>query len=137
MLVAQAAATLAGGDARLPATGPSFRDATRVAGAPSAIWTDIYLSNRDALCTEIDGAMERLQAVRASLTAGDGEAITAWNESAAADRRWLLESQLAGGDLHELRASVPNRPGVVARVALELGAPGSTSPTWRCIPPVT
>ncbi len=34
---------------RLPATGPSFRDATRVAGAPSAIWTDIYLSNADAL----------------------------------------------------------------------------------------
>ena len=38
----------AGGRA-MPATGPSFRDATRVAGAPSAIWTDIYMSNRDAL----------------------------------------------------------------------------------------
>ena len=30
---------------RLPATGPSFRDATRVAGANTAIWSDIYLSN--------------------------------------------------------------------------------------------
>jgi prephenate dehydrogenase len=124
VLVAQAAATLAGSDARLPATGPSFRDATRVAGAPSAIWTDIYLSNRDALRAEIDGALERLQAVRAALTDGDAEAITAWNESAAVDRRWLLESQLAGGDLHELRASVPNRPGVVAQIALELGRAG-------------
>jgi prephenate dehydrogenase len=124
VLVAQAASTLAGSDARLPATGPSFRDATRVAGAPSAIWTDIYLSNRDALRAEIDGALERLRAVRVALTDGDGEAITAWNESAAADRRWLLESQLAGGDLHELRASVPNRPGVVAQIALELGRAG-------------
>ncbi len=49
VLVAQAARALADGDERLPATGPSFRDATRVAGASSAIWTDIYLSNRDAL----------------------------------------------------------------------------------------
>ncbi len=63
VLVSQAAATLdhdSDPPARLPATGPSFRDATRVAGAPSAIWTDIYLSNRDALTAEIDGAIERL-----------------------------------------------------------------------------
>jgi prephenate dehydrogenase len=124
VLVSQAADTLAAGDARLPATGPSFRDATRVAGAPSAIWTDIYLSNRDALATEIDGAIERLTAVRAALHGGDGPALTEWNDAAAADRRRLLEAQLAGGDLHELRASVPNRPGVVARMALELGRAG-------------
>ncbi len=60
VLVAQAAGTLAAGSERLPAAGPSFRDATRVAGAPSAIWTDIYLSNRDALRDEIDGALARL-----------------------------------------------------------------------------
>ena len=124
VLVSQAAATLADGDARLPATGPSFRDATRVAGAPSVIWTDIYLSNRDALTAEIDGAIERLHAVRAALTAADSPTITDWNERAAADRRRLLEAQLAGGDLHELRTSVPNRPGVVAQIALELGRAG-------------
>ncbi len=124
VLVAQAAATLADGDARLPATGPSFRDATRVAGAPSNIWTDIYLSNRDALTAEIDGAVRRLQAARAALAAGDRDAITTWNEAAADDRRQLLESQLAGGELHELRVSVPNRPGVVAQIALELGRAG-------------
>jgi prephenate dehydrogenase len=124
VLVSQAADTLARGDARLPATGPSFRDATRVAGAPSAIWTDIYLSNRDALVAEIDGAIARLRDVRAALARPDGPAITAWNERAASDRRRLLEAQLAGGDLHELRASVPNRPGVVAQIALELGRAG-------------
>src|SRR5262249_34467271 len=47
-----------------------------------------------------------------------------WNEAAAGDRRQLLEAQLAGGELHELRASVPNRPGVVAQIALELGRGG-------------
>ena len=127
VLVAQAASTLKDPvhpPARLPATGPSFRDATRVAGAPSAIWTDIYMSNRDALVAEIDGAVERLRAARTAIAAADRDAITAWNEAAAGDRRELLESQLAGGDLHELRVSVPNRPGVVAQIALELGRAG-------------
>ncbi|HEY6524096.1 MAG TPA: prephenate dehydrogenase/arogenate dehydrogenase family protein, partial [Solirubrobacteraceae bacterium] len=124
VLVSQVAATLAGGDSRLPATGPSFRDATRVAGAPSAIWTDIYLSNRDALTAEVDGAIARLTEVREALRVGDGPALTEWNERAASDRRRLLEAQLAGGDLHELRTSVPNQPGVVAQIALELGRAG-------------
>jgi prephenate dehydrogenase len=124
VLVSQAARTLAAGDERLPATGPSFRDATRVAGAPSAIWTDIYLSNRDSLALEIDQTIDRLAKVRDALHDGDAERVTAWNDAAAADRRRLLEGQLAGGPLFELRASVPNRPGVIARLALELGRAG-------------
>jgi prephenate dehydrogenase len=124
VLVSQAAQALAAGDARLPATGPSFRDATRVAGASSAIWRDIYLSNRDALAAGIEETIAALDGVRAALVAGDGDWIAAWNDAAAADRRRLLEAQLAGGPLYELRASVPNRPGVIARLALELGRAG-------------
>ncbi len=124
VLVAQAAQTLAAGSERLPATGPSFRDATRVAGAPSAIWTDIYVSNRDAITARIDDTIARLNEVREALTAADVTKIAAWNDGAADDRRRLLESQLAGGPLFELRASVPNRPGVVAQLALELGRAG-------------
>jgi prephenate dehydrogenase len=59
--------------------------------------------------------------VAASLRAGDGGAIDAWNERAASDRRRLLEADLAGGPVHELRLTVPNRPGIVAQVALALG----------------
>ncbi len=124
VLVAQAAQTLAAGGERLPATGPSFRDATRVAGASSGIWTDIYLSNRDALAAGIEDTIARLQAVREALDAADATAITDWNDGAADDRRRLLEAQLAGGPLFELRASVPNQPGVVAQLALELGRAG-------------
>jgi prephenate dehydrogenase len=124
VLVAQAARALAEGGERLPATGPSFRDATRVAGASSEIWTDIYLSNRDALTAQIDEVIERLQRVADALRDGDSTGVTAWNDAAAEDRRRLLEAQLAGGPLFELRASVPNRPGVVAQLALELGRAG-------------
>jgi prephenate dehydrogenase len=124
VLVAQAATALAEGGERLPATGPSFRDATRVAGPSSEIWTDIYLSNRDALGVQLDDTIERLRAVRAALADADAERLTAWNDAAAADRRRLLEAQLAGGPLVELRVSVPNRPGVIAQLALELGRAG-------------
>lgn len=124
VLVAQAASALGDDGERLPATGPSFRDATRVAGANSAIWTDIYLANRDALIEQMDGAIARLNAVRAALTAADPDAVTAWNDEARDDRRRLLEAQLAGGPLHELRVSVPNEPGVVATLALELARAG-------------
>jgi prephenate dehydrogenase len=124
VLVAQAAHALSEEDERLPATGPSFRDITRVAGANTAIWRDIYLANSDALIGAIDDATARLAAVRAALAAGDGAAVAAWNDGARDDRRKLLEADLAGGAVAELRVSVPNRPGVVAEVALALGRGG-------------
>jgi len=113
---------------RVPAVGPSFRDATRVAGANSAIWTDIYMSNRDALIAGIDELTARLGEVRSALQAADAAAVTAWNEQARADREALLGAGLVGGvggePVLELRASVPNRPGVIAEIALALGGAG-------------
>jgi prephenate dehydrogenase len=120
VLVAQAARALGDG-AEMPATGPSFRDATRVAGANGAIWPDIYLSNRDALVALIDEALARLGEVRGALAAADRDAIERWNEGARADRDALLGVGLAGGSVHELRAAVTDRPGVVAEIALALG----------------
>ena len=129
LLVAQAAGLLGGEESqRLPAVGPSFRDATRVAGANSAIWTDIYMSNRDALIAAIDELAGRLAEVRARARGGRRRAPSAPGTSARArDREALLGAGLAGGvaaSIHELRASVPNRPGVIAEIALALGGAG-------------
>jgi prephenate dehydrogenase len=121
VLAAEAEHTLGEEGEALPQVGPSFRDATRVAGANSAIWTDIYLANRDALADEVDRTIERLRAVGESLRAGDGNRLSAWNDSAREARRRLLEAGAAGGAVHELRLTVPNRPGIVAQVALALG----------------
>ncbi len=112
------------GEAGVPPTGPSFRDATRVAGANSAIWVDIYRANRAALGERVDRVVEALGAVRAALDADDVAWLEGWNERAAAARRRLLEAGLAGGPVHELRAAVPNRPGVIAELALALGRAG-------------
>jgi prephenate dehydrogenase len=121
VLVAQAARVLSAEGERLPATGPSFRDMTRVAGANSALWGGIYAANADALVAAIDDLVARLTTVRGQLAAGDAEGIAAWNDGAREDRRRLLESDLAGGEIHELRVLVPNRPGIVAEIALALG----------------
>ena len=128
LLVVQARAMLGDESERLPAVGPSFRDATRVAGANSAIWGDIYISNRDALIAGIDDMTGRLQEVRGWLESGDASAIGDWNERARAAREALLGAGLVGGGVGEsvleLRASVPNRPGVIAEIALALGGAG-------------
>ena len=72
----------------------------------------------------IDGTVARLQAARAALAGGDRDALEAWQVEAAGDREALLEAGLTGGAVHELRAVVPNRPGVIADIALTLGREG-------------
>jgi prephenate dehydrogenase len=120
VLVAQAAGAL-GGETP-PATGPSFRDATRVAGAHPALWAQIYRANAPVLADELDDVVARLTAVRDRLRAG--EDLEPWQSAAAAQRRALLEAGLAGGPVRALRVAVPNRPGVIAEIALRLGREG-------------
>lgn len=124
VLVSQAAQALSEEGEALPRVGPSFRDATRVAGANPGIWTDIYITNAEAIADQIDEAVRRLQAVANALRVEDADAVKEWNSAALEDRRRLLEADLAGGPVTELRVQVPNRPGIVAHVALALGRAG-------------
>jgi prephenate dehydrogenase len=121
VLVTQAATALSEEAEHLPEVGPSFRDATRVAGANPAIWGDIFAGNREAVAAEIDGAIARLSETAELLRAGDRNAVAAWHELAGRRRRELIDTEIAGGPLYELRVLVPNRPGIVAELALELG----------------
>jgi prephenate dehydrogenase len=121
VLVNQAAVALSEEAEHLPEVGPSFRDATRVAGANPAIWGDIFAGNREAVASEIDAVIARLTEAADLLRSGNRSEVTAWHERAGRSRRELIEAEIAGGPLHELRVRVPNRPGIVAEVALALG----------------
>ena len=121
VLASQAAARLSEQGDALRHVGPSFRDMTRVAGANTAIWGDIYRSNRAAIMEEIRGFRRELDQVERRLEGGD---VEDWNDRAREDRRALLEAGVSAGPVHELRLTVPNRPGIVAQVALELGRAG-------------
>jgi prephenate dehydrogenase len=122
-LVAEAAADLASGE-RVPEVGPSFRDATRVAGSNPAIWADIFASNSKAVADSVDAVARRLTEAAALIRAGDTAAIAAWHAAAGEDRRRLLESELEAGPLRELRIVVANKPGTIAALALALGEAG-------------
>ncbi|HET9121687.1 MAG TPA: prephenate dehydrogenase/arogenate dehydrogenase family protein [Solirubrobacterales bacterium] len=124
VLVTQAATALSEESERLPEVGPSFRDATRVAGANPAIWGDIFAGNREAVAAEIEAVVARLEQAAELLRSGDRDSVSAWHEQAGKRRRELIEAEIAGGPLHELRVLVPNRPGIVAELALELGRAG-------------
>jgi prephenate dehydrogenase len=124
VLVSHAAAALLEERQRLPATGPSFRDATRVAGTNPAVWRDIFLSNRSAIVAELEAYVDALQGVLDDLRESDAAHLERWIEDARSDRQRLLELELAGGAVSELRVSVPNRPGIVAQLALALGDAG-------------
>ena len=121
VLASQAASRLSEHGEALRQVGPSFRDMTRVAGANTSIWGDIYRSNRAAIVEEIRGFRRELDEVERRLEAGE---VEDWNDRAREDRRALLEAGAAEGPVHELRLTVPNRPGIVAQVALELGRAG-------------
>jgi prephenate dehydrogenase len=121
VLASQAAARLSEHGEALRQVGPSFRDMTRVAGANTAIWSDIYRSNRAAIAEEIRRFRAELDEVERRLEAGD---VEDWNDRARDDRRVLLEAGADDAPVHELRLTVPNRPGIVAQVALELGRGG-------------
>ncbi len=124
VLVSQAAAELATDSERLPEVGPSLRDTTRVAGANPRIWGDIFASNREAVAAAIDDVVARLQQASALILEGDRDAVEIWHTEAAQDRRALLEAESAGGVVRQLRVVVPNKPGTVAELALELGRAG-------------
>ncbi len=123
-LVREAATALAEESERLPEVGPSFRDTTRVAGANPAIWGDIFATNREAVASGVESVARRLEEAARLIREGDDGAVSAWHAEAREDRRTLLEAELAGGPLIELRVSLPNQPGTVAEVALALGHEG-------------
>jgi prephenate dehydrogenase len=124
VLASEAAQSLTQGTERLPDVGPSFRDATRVAGSNPAIWADIFASNRDAVAASVDSVAERLGEAAELIRGGDREALAGWHAAAGADRSCLLESESESGPLRELRIVVSNKPGTIAELALALGEAG-------------
>jgi prephenate dehydrogenase len=82
VLVAQALRAAPQPTGRALGVNQSFRDATRVAGANTAVWTDIYMSNADLLAEVLDETIRELSGVRDALDAEDADALAGWNERA-------------------------------------------------------
>ena len=95
-------------------------------GANPPLWAGHLLANRDALVAR---ARRRGRGASARCAqrwrAGDRDALERWQAAAAgAPRRAAARPAAHGGPTRELRVVVPNRPGVVAELALTLSRAG-------------
>ena len=124
VLANQLAGQALSGSKRLGAVAPSLRDATRVAGSNPTVWSEILASNSDSVVEAIETAIEGLQRARELIAPGDPAGIREWQEEAASFRAELSAIESAGVATHAIRILVPNRPGVLAEVALALGQDG-------------
>ncbi len=60
---------------RLDVASTGLRDTTRVASGDPTVWTDILLTNRQAVCDQLDELTRRLVSLRASVARGDSGTI--------------------------------------------------------------
>ncbi len=71
-------------------TGDSFRDLTRIAKINDAMWSELFLLNRDALLSEMDAFIDKFKMLREMLNDGDGEGLRR-EMRAATKRRELFD----------------------------------------------
>jgi prephenate dehydrogenase len=76
-------------DRSIEVAGPGFRDSTRIAAAPPAMWAGILLANRAEVGPVLDALIADLQAARAALDAKDPAPIEAIFREANAVRSKL------------------------------------------------
>jgi prephenate dehydrogenase len=101
---------------RLAAGG--FRDMTRIASGHPGIWPDICSDNRTAIVAVLDELTEALRHMRDVVAGDDRGELLAALEHARAARVNLPARFRTAADLREVRIPVPDRPGVVADVAI-------------------
>ncbi|MEY5062402.1 MAG: hypothetical protein RLZZ112_366 [Verrucomicrobiota bacterium] len=87
-----AALVRAAGEKGLPLAGPGYRDTTRVAAGPSALWAEILLGNRDEILASLKDFRSGLQNLEAALEKRDAGALTKILDEAARIRRNLSSS---------------------------------------------
>jgi prephenate dehydrogenase len=101
---------------RLAAGG--FRDMTRIAAGHPGIWPDICADNRAAIVGVLDDLGAALGEMRDLVAAGDRDGLLDRLDTARAARVNLPARFRTAADLREVRIPVPDRPGVVADVAI-------------------
>lgn len=76
--------------------GPSFESATRVAASDPLLWSELFLSNRDALMESLGAFRIALSALEAEVSSGNSAALV---DRLARVRRWKTGERGSGKDL--------------------------------------
>jgi prephenate dehydrogenase len=126
VLMRQIARASVGRDEPLAHAGAALREMTRVAGANSAVWTDIFDDNGDLIADAVAAHRDELADVERALREGDRAFFESWIAEAASARSRMLEYayRTEARRLNRIRVRIPDKPGVLARITQTLGAAG-------------
>jgi prephenate dehydrogenase len=123
VLMLRVADAAADDDAPLAFAGASLREMTRLAGANTTVWSDIFLGNADEIAAALAGFRTSLDELERSLRKADRDSIESSIATAAAARERLdsFAYRTEPAQLNRIRVRVPDRPGVLARITQILG----------------
>jgi prephenate dehydrogenase len=74
-IIASALAAVAARAGVLGDVGPGFRDMTRIAGGPAAVWRDIFAANRAEVAAALADILQPLAAAQGKLASGGGAGL--------------------------------------------------------------
>lgn len=101
-----------------------FRDLTRLASSNPALWSDILLSNREAIAEALEIYARRLGSLRTQILEGDGRAVETTFDRAKSARLRLAAKPTVRAGVAVLQVPVPDRPGSLAALTAALGEGG-------------
>lgn len=100
-----------------------FRDITRIASSDPIIWRDILLNNRDVVLKLIEDWQQEISRFAGQIASGDGAAVAEQFRTAGEFRSSLPERRKGViTSIYECYMDIPDQPGIIGRIATELGA---------------
>ncbi|MFO7612793.1 MAG: prephenate dehydrogenase [Clostridia bacterium] len=102
-----------------------FRDITRIASSQPALWSDITLSNKKAVSDGTEKLIRLLEGIKDSINMNDAPG-TGEFFSRAKEARDVISGEREGllPRRYQVVVQVPDKPGMIARVATVLGDSG-------------
>lgn len=99
-----------------------FRDITRIASSDPVIWRDILLNNRDVVLRLIEDWQREMSRFARQIADGDGDGVAEQFRAAGQFRSSLPERRKGIiQSVYECYVDVPDHPGIIGRIASELG----------------
>ncbi|MDX6595878.1 MAG: prephenate dehydrogenase [Solirubrobacterales bacterium] len=101
-----------------------FRDLTRLAASNPGLWSEILLSNREAIVAAIDLYVARLTGLRDLIGGARAEEVRAAFAAAKAARLTLAAKPQVRSGVAVIQVPIPDRPGALAQLTAALGESG-------------
>jgi prephenate dehydrogenase len=101
-----------------------FRDLTRLASSNPGLWSEILLTNREAIVAAIDLYVGRLTELRDLIGGEAAEEVRAAFAAAKAARLTLAAKPQVRSGVAVIQVPIPDRPGALAQLTAALGESG-------------